>query len=346
MYQKSDFYYDLPASLIAQFPKEQRSQSRLLHVATDDDAFNEYPFHDLSALLRSDDLLILNDTRVVKSRLFGHKASGGRVEVFVEQILTENEALCMVRASRSPAKDSIIILESGIEVCVIQKQGAFLQLRFDTETSLESILEQQGSLPLPPYIERASESIDEQRYQTVFAQTPGAVAAPTAGLHFDDALLEKLQKQGVQHAFITLHVGAGTFKPIRSDDIRAHQMHAERLQVNEAVCDAIRRTRAAGGRVIGVGSTAVRALESASVDGVVQPFSGTTQKYMTPGYQFQVVDAMITNFHLPESTLMVLVCAFGGYDRMMAAYRFAIEQQFRFFSYGDAMFIEKNETGS
>lgn len=333
------FDFHLPEELIAQHPPAQRGGSRLLHVAGA--VLTHRQFADLPTLLRPDDLLVLNDTRVLKARLFGQKASGGQVEVLVERVTGEREVLAQVRASKSPKPGSRIVLAGELEVEVLGREGEFFCLRFLSDESAYDMLERYGKLPLPPYITHAAGEEDESRYQTVFAREPGAVAAPTAGLHFDDAMLATLRAQGVRTAQVTLHVGAGTFKPVRAENVSEHVMHSERYRIPQATVDAIRETRARGGRVVAVGTTSLRALESAAAQGELQAGERETNIFITPGYPFQVVDVLLTNFHLPRSTLLMLVCAFGGMENLLAAYREAVEQGYRFFSYGDAMLIER-----
>ncbi|HEU0186445.1 MAG TPA: tRNA preQ1(34) S-adenosylmethionine ribosyltransferase-isomerase QueA [Gallionellaceae bacterium] len=334
-----DFTFDLPEHLIAQHPPARRGASRLLHVAGAGLAHRM--FADLPSLLRPHDLLVLNDTRVLKARLFGRKATGGVVEIMVERVLNEHEVLAQVRASKTPKPGSEVLLADGLTVTVLGRAVEFFHLRFNGEQDVDSLLEQYGKLPLPPYITHSPDAEDEQRYQTVFAREPGAVAAPTAGLHFDEAMLAALQGQGVNTAYVTLHVGAGTFQPVRAENVAEHTMHSERYEVPQATVDAIAAARARGGRIISVGTTSLRALESAAASGELRAGSGETSIFITPGYRFRVVDVLLTNFHLPRSTLLMLVCAFGGMDRMLAAYRTAVEQEYRFFSYGDAMLIER-----
>ena len=348
--KKSDFHYDLPAELIAQAPLPERSASRLLVVPPGEGAFDDRHVRDLPGLLREGDLLVFNDTRVIPARLFGHKAgSGGRVEILIERLLPGNEARAQVGASKPLKTGGRIELDAGGEAEVLGRDGEFYHLRFAVEGALESWLLHAGRLPLPPYIRREPGADDDERYQTVFARQVGAVAAPTAGLHFDDALLQALRERGVQFGHVTLHVGAGTFQPVRVDDIAEHRMHSEWLNVGAELVEQVRRTRAAGGRVIAVGTTVVRALESAwreseaLVDGELQPFAGETQIFIFPGYRIRSVDALLTNFHLPESTLLMLVSAFAGKDRMFAAYAHAVRERYRFFSYGDAMLLWPGE---
>ncbi len=336
--EPSDFSYELPEELIAQTPLAQRESSRLLHVPAAGN-FHELRFAELGTLLQPGDLLVLNDTRVIPARLFGQKASGGNVEMLLERILEPELALVQLRSSRSPKVGTELTFEPGINATVEGRQGTFFVLRFQSD--IADILGKHGHVPLPPYISRTGEPADRERYQTVYAQKPGAVAAPTAGLHFSNELLHDLQSTGVEVTEITLHVGAGTFSPLREDQLEAGRLHEERIEVGAEVCAAVERTQARGGRVIAVGTTVVRALESAVVDGELRPFSGETELFIRPGYSFSVVDAMITNFHLPESSLLMLVSAFHGTDAILRAYRYAVEQRLRLFSYGDAMFLEK-----
>jgi len=337
--KKSDFHFDLPEALIAQAPLPERSASRLLVVPPGDAAFADRQVRDLPEWLAPGDLLVFNDTRVIPARLFGQKETGGRVEILIERLLPDNEARAQVGASKSPRPGSRIALDAGGEAEVLGRDGEFYRLRFHVPTALESWLPQAGRLPLPPYIQREAGVDDDERYQTVFARKPGAVAAPTAGLHFDEPLLAALRERGVEFGHVTLHVGAGTFQPVRVDDIRQHQMHSEWLNVGAALIERIHATRARGGRVIAVGTTVVRALESAMRDGELRPFAGETRIFIFPGYRIRSVDAMITNFHLPESTLLMLVSAFAGKERVFAAYEHAVRERYRFFSYGDAMLL-------
>ena len=337
--KKSDFHYDLPEALIAQAPLPERSASRLLVVPPQGAAFVDQQVRDLVQWLRPGDLLVFNDTRVIPARVFGQKETGGRVEILIERLLPNNCARAQVGASKSPKPGSRIALDAGGEVEVLGRDGEFYQLRFHVDGALESWLLKAGRLPLPPYIQRDAGVDDDERYQTVFARELGAVAAPTAGLHFDQALLDALRGQGVEFGYVTLHVGAGTFQPVRVDDIHQHRMHSEWLNVGAALVEQMRATRARGGRVVAVGTTVVRALESASRDGEVQPFAGETQIFIFPGYRIRSVDALVTNFHLPESTLLMLVSAFTGKARVFAAYEHAVREQYRFFSYGDAMLL-------
>ncbi len=333
------FDFALPEYLIAQHPPERRGASRLLYAH--DGALEDCRFADLLRLVRPGDVLVLNDTRVIKARLFGSKDSGGKIEVLVERVLNEHEVLAQVRASKSPKAGSRLVLADVLAVEVLGREGEFFHLRFAGEEPVLALLERHGSLPLPPYITHAADAGDEQRYQTVFARMAGAVAAPTAGLHFDEAMLQALRDKGVRIAYVTLHVGAGTFQPVRAEYIREHAMHSECYEIPQATVDAIARARNAGGRVIAVGTTSLRALESAAQSGELQAGTGETRIFITPGYRFRVVDRLLTNFHLPRSTLLMLVCAFGGMDEMLAAYRHAVANEYRFFSYGDAMLIER-----
>ncbi|MCK4586505.1 MAG: tRNA preQ1(34) S-adenosylmethionine ribosyltransferase-isomerase QueA [Gammaproteobacteria bacterium] len=343
---RSDFHFDLPQELIAQYPLSERTASRLMVLdgASANSSVQDLQFTDFPDLLQAGDLLVFNNTRVIPARLFGVKETGGKVEVLVERVLDESRILAHVRASKSPRADSKLSLEGGVEATVLGRDGELFELRFEGDDSVISQLEQYGHMPLPPYIERQDEVNDRDRYQTVYAKKQGAVAAPTAGLHFDEALLDKLADMGVSSAFVTLHVGAGTFQPVRVDNIADHHMHTEYIEVGADVVDAVDKTRANGGRVIAVGTTSVRALESAASEGKLSEYSGDTNIFITPGYRFKVVDGLITNFHLSESTLLMLVCAFSGYDAVMAAYKHAVETGYRFFSYGDAMFLTSNES--
>jgi len=334
-----DFHYHLPKDLIAQFPTEQRSASRLLVVNSKTNEIADKQFTDIESLINPGDLLVMNNTRVIPARLFGHKQSGGKLEVLVERILNEHEVLAQVRASKSPKPGSTIELGDNINAEVIARVDSFFQLRFEGEESVLDILDRIGHIPLPPYIERGDEAQDIERYQTVYAEQPGAVAAPTAGLHFDEALLARLKNKGVEFAYVTLHVGAGTYQPVRVENITDHKMHAEWVSVSDEVVKQIEKTKQAGGRVIAVGTTTVRSLESAALSGSLQPLEAETDIFITPGFEFKVVDGLLTNFHLPESTLLMLVSAFAGYELMMKAYQHAVEKEYRFFSYGDAMFI-------
>jgi S-adenosylmethionine:tRNA ribosyltransferase-isomerase len=339
--RRNDFYFELPEDLIAQRPLPERSQSRLLSVDGATGALEDGLMAQLPQKLLPGDLLVLNDTRVIPARLFGHKASGGKLEMLVERVLDERRALVHIRASKSSKPGAKLRMAGALDAEVLARQGELYEVVFHDLRSVAVLLEQYGHMPLPPYISRPDVEEDRRRYQTVFARRPGAVAAPTAGLHFDESLLEDIRRRGVELGFVTLHVGAGTFQPLRVDDLREHRMHPEFVSVGEQLCEQVRAARARGGRIVAVGTTVVRSLESASQDGELRPFHGDTRLFIYPGYRFVTVDAMLTNFHLPESTLLMLVCAFGGYQRIMAAYRHAVAQRYRFFSYGDAMFITK-----
>lgn len=342
--QRTDFQFDLPDELIAQYPAAQRAASRLLTLNGNSGEVSDKQFPDFIDLLHADDLLVFNNTKVIPARLLGEKETGGKVEVLIERMLDNNQALAHIRSSKSPSAGRILTLEKSLQVEVIDRRDNLFLIRFLSEQPLLDLLQQYGRLPLPPYIEREVDKADLERYQTVYAKHVGAVAAPTAGLHFDEALLAKIADKGIKSAEVTLHVGAGTFQPVRVDDIRTHQMHAERIEVTESVCQQVTAARQRGGRVIAIGTTSVRALESASQSGEIAPFSGETDIFIYPGYQFKSVDAMVTNFHLSESTLLMLVSAFAGRDHIMTAYQHAIDQRYRFFSYGDAMFITRKTT--
>ena len=337
-----DFQFDLPPELIAQQPVAERPASRLLHVRVDGGELFDRQFRDLPLLLKAGDLLVLNDTRVIPARLLGQRETGGKIEVLVERLVDAQRVLAHVRASNAPAPGSRLIF-AGNQAVVEDRQGDLFVLRF-SDPVLE-VLDRQGHMPLPPYIERADSALDQERYQTVYARQQGAVAAPTAGLHFDAAMLQQLQAQGVEQVFVTLHVGAGTFQPVRVAEIANHKMHSEWMQLDETVVKAVNRTREQGGRVVAVGTTSVRCLESAARQGQLQSYTGETDIFITPGFEFRVVDALLTNFHLPESTLLMLVSAFAGYELTMQAYRHAVAQRYRFFSYGDAMYIERKPAG-
>ncbi|HIJ22650.1 MAG: tRNA preQ1(34) S-adenosylmethionine ribosyltransferase-isomerase QueA [Gammaproteobacteria bacterium] len=340
--RKSDFYFDLPKERIAQSPPENRGESRLL-VLTENSAIRDCEFSHLLDLVQPNDLLVLNDTRVIPARLFGHKESGGKVELLVERVTGNYQLLAHVRASKAPKPGARLMLEETIEATVTGRSGALFEVQFAPSRTVTEWLELAGRMPLPPYIEREAADLDSERYQTVYARHKGAVAAPTAGLHFTESMMKRLQENGVKSGFVTLHVGAGTFQPMRAERIEEHVMHSEWCEVSEPLCEQVREAQAAGGRVVAVGTTAVRSLETASKSGEIMPFSGETDIFITPGYSFNCVDALLTNFHLPESTLMMLVTAFGGYEPVMAAYQHAIEQHYRFFSYGDAMFLQRHQ---
>jgi S-adenosylmethionine:tRNA ribosyltransferase-isomerase len=336
--KRSEFHYELPAELIAQQPLAQRSDSRLLGLNRQDSAVQDLLIRDLPSLLHAGDLLVFNDTRVLPARLFATKQTGGKVEILIERMLDEFSCLAQVRASKSPRQGNNLLLEDGTELEVQRREGEFFSLR-SMGVPLASLMQKMGHMPLPPYIDRADNEADLDRYQTVYASKPGAVAAPTAGLHFDEPLLQALDLQGIRRVNLTLHVGAGTFQPVRAEHIEDHQMHAEYLEVSESVCQAVTATRARGGRVIAVGTTSVRSLETAAASGELKPFAGDSRIFIYPGYEFQVVNGMLTNFHLPESTLLMLVSAFAGIDTIRSAYAHAVQQRYRFFSYGDAMLI-------
>ena len=336
--KRTDFQYELPSELIAQSPLEKRSASRLLCHERKTGQLDDKHFADLPALLNKGDLLVFNNTKVIPARLFATKPTGGRVEILVERLLNQQQCLAQLRASKSPKPDGVLILENGSELRVMGRKGSFFHLE-SVSVDLMDVLQTQGHMPLPPYITREDTDFDRQRYQTVFAETPGAVAAPTAGLHFDRDLLERIKDRGVQSTTVTLHVGAGTFQPVRVDRIEDHEMHAEWLEVTRSTCEAIEAARARGGRVVAVGTTAVRSLETAAQSGSLKPFTGDSRIFIYPPFEFKAVDAIITNFHLPESTLLMLVSAFAGREQMLSTYRHAVENRYRFFSYGDAMLI-------
>ncbi|MCC6074774.1 tRNA preQ1(34) S-adenosylmethionine ribosyltransferase-isomerase QueA [Pseudomonas sp. GCM10022188] len=338
----ADFHFELPDRLIARHPLAERRASRLLVLDGPSGELSHRQFPDLLEYLRPGDLMVFNDTRVIPARLFGHKDSGGKLEILVERLLDERRVLAHVRASKSPKPGSLIHIDGGGEAQMLARHDALFELRFNEPVLV--LLERVGHMPLPPYIDRPDEAADRERYQTVYSDRDkaGAVAAPTAGLHFDDALLAAIREKGVDTAFVTLHVGAGTFQPVRVERIEDHHMHSEWLEVGQDVVDAVNACKARGGRVVAVGTTSVRSLESAARDGVLKPFSGDTDIFLYPGRPFHVVDALVTNFHLPESTLLMLVAAFAGYPETMAAYRAAVAGDYRFFSYGDAMFITRN----
>lgn len=353
----SDFHFDLPDELIARYPKPERTASRLLQLNGENGKIFHRTFSDVLDLIQEGDLLVFNNTRVIPARMFGHKASGGKIEVLVERVLSETTFLAHVRSSKAPKAGAELILGedklgegNGVRVNMLGRQDALFELEIaDKSTALLDVLQQIGHMPLPPYIDRPDEDADQERYQTVYNKVPGAVAAPTAGLHFDDELLAKLNAKGVNFAFVTLHVGAGTFQPVRVENIEEHHMHAEYVEVSQEVCDAILATKAAGKRVIAVGTTSVRSIESAALAAeekgsaqLIEPFFSDTAIFIYPGKKFRVIDCLITNFHLPESTLIMLVSAFAGYAHTMNAYKSAVENRYRFFSYGDSMFITKN----
>ncbi|UGA55348.1 tRNA preQ1(34) S-adenosylmethionine ribosyltransferase-isomerase QueA [Vibrio sp. VB16] len=346
--QVSDFSFELPNELIARYPMAERTASRLLQLNGISGEVTDRTFKDVLDLVEEGDLLVFNNTRVIPARLFGRKASGGKIEVLVERMLDEHSILAHVRSSKSPKPGTELFLGENdqFEAEMVARHGALFEIRFKSDKAVLEILNEVGHMPLPPYIDRPDDDADKERYQTVYNEIPGAVAAPTAGLHFDDDLLEKIQAKGVEFAFVTLHVGAGTFQPVKVDNILDHHMHAEYVEVSQQVVDAVNATKARGGRVIAVGTTSVRSLESAAQSAVkngteLVPFFDDTEIFIYPGYQYQLIDCLITNFHLPESTLIMLVSAFSGYDNVMAAYEHAVNEKYRFFSYGDAMFINK-----
>ncbi|MFT6917854.1 MAG: S-adenosylmethionine:tRNA ribosyltransferase-isomerase [Cognaticolwellia sp.] len=344
----ADFSFDLPEELIARYPKANRSASRLMTLNGNSGVLNDENFTDLVAHVKAGDLLVFNNTRVIPARMFGQKASGGKLEVLVERLLDEHRVLAHIRCSKSPKPGSEILLAGKVKATMVARHDALFELKFHGEQSVLSILDDVGHMPLPPYIDRPDEDSDRERYQTVYNEKPGAVAAPTAGLHFDDALMAALKAKGVDFAFVTLHVGAGTFQPVKVEEIADHIMHAEYVEVPASVVTQIEQTKAHGGKVIAVGTTSVRSLESAAKVAKEQgkafsEFYGDTDIFITPGYEFQIVDSLITNFHLSESTLLMLVSAFAGYDNIIAAYQHAVAQQYRFFSYGDAMLLTKKD---
>lgn len=334
-----DFDYDLPPELIAQFPMAERGAGRLLHLDGLTGAFGDHEFRELPQFLRQDDLMVFNDTRVIKARLLGVKKSGGKIEALVERVLTSGSALALLRASHLPGPGQTLYFGDSAEARVVERRGAFFVLEFQQDVL--DVLEQYGEVPLPPYIARRPGTEDESRYQTVYARAPGAVAAPTAGLHFDSPMLQRLAQAGVKSAFVTLHVGAGTFQPVRVDDLNRHEMHSEHYQVPDATVAAVAEARGRGGRVLAVGTTSLRALESAAESGVLEAGARETRLFIRPGYRFQVVDRLLTNFHLPRSTLLMLVSAFAGTENIRRAYLHAVQSRYRFFSYGDAMLIER-----
>ena len=333
---RSEFHYDLPGELIAQQPLPERSASRLLALCGD--SIEDRRFADLPELLRSGDLLVLNDTRVIRARLHGRKPTGGQVEVLLERITGARTATVQLRASRSPGDGTELALANGASARVQSREGVLFRLEFNTD--VEPLLEAHGEVPLPPYIRRSVAAQDQTRYQTVYARERGSVAAPTAGLHFDANMFDALAARGIETAFLTLHVGIGTFAPVRTRRIEDHRLHGEWCRVSDDLCARIRRARQRGGRIVAAGTTTVRALESAARDGDLEPMEGETSLFIRPGFRFRLVDTLITNFHLPESSLLMLVCAFAGRKRVLAAYRHAVDDRYRFFSYGDAMLVQ------
>ncbi|MFE8069609.1 tRNA preQ1(34) S-adenosylmethionine ribosyltransferase-isomerase QueA [Marinobacteraceae bacterium S3BR75-40.1] len=335
----TDFDFDLPDELIARYPLEERTASRLLCLDGRTGTINHRQFRDLEGLLEPGDLLVFNDTRVIPARLFAVKPTGGRVEILVERVVDAGEVLAHVRSSKPLRPGQTVTVENGPELTMLEREGSLFRLAFPSESPVLETLQAVGHMPLPPYVDRPDEEADRERYQTVFARRAGAVAAPTAGLHFDEGMLERLAQKGVHQAYVTLHVGAGTFQPVRVDDIRDHEMHSEWIDVPKSVVAQVEQVRARGGRVVAVGTTAVRALESAAQNGRLEPYQGETNIFIYPGYRFRAVDALVTNFHLPQSTLLMLVSAFSGRENILAAYNAAVDARYRFFSYGDAMFL-------
>ncbi|MES2637047.1 MAG: tRNA preQ1(34) S-adenosylmethionine ribosyltransferase-isomerase QueA [Pseudomonadota bacterium] len=341
-----DFDFYLPDSLIAQHPSSKRSASKLLYLRGHLNQLSDQQFTDLPDFLAAGDLLVFNDTRVIKARLFGVKTTGGQVEVLVERVVDENHVLAHVRASRAPKRGNILNLADAFEAKVIDREDDLFHLQFLGDESVLNLLERYGALPLPPYITHSANADDDERYQTIYAKHVGAVAAPTAGLHFDDAIMNALKAKGIGIAYVTLHVGAGTFQPVRVDEIKDHKMHSEIYQIPAETVTAIEATKLAGGNIVAVGTTSLRALESAALHGTLKPGSAETAIFITPGFHFKIVDKLLTNFHLPKSTLLMLVSAFAGFEPIKQAYAHAIEKQYRFFSYGDAMLIEKLDPSS
>jgi len=337
--KRSVFSYHLPESLIAQYPLQNREDSRLLCLNRQTGACTDAKFNKITELLKPGDMLVFNDTRVIPARLFGMKDSGGKVEILVERVLGEHRILVQMRASKTPKTGGRIILESGDTLLVEGRDQDFFILGSSGTLSVIQLLEKHGHIPLPPYIKRQDDASDHQRYQTVYARNPGAVAAPTAGLHFSEEILERLKKQKIDTGFVTLHVGAGTFQPVRTDNIEDHVMHKEWFSISDELCEQVIRVKSRGGRIIATGTTAVRCLESAASDAGISAMSGETDIFIYPGYEFRVIDGLITNFHLPESTLLMLVCAFAGIENVLDAYEHAVAEKYRFFSYGDAMLI-------
>ena len=345
--QLSDFDFDLPDELIAKYPSRERSASRLLHLQRESGTESHLQFTDILQLLDDQDLMIFNDTRVIPARLYGRKSSGGKVEILIERMLDHTTVIAQVRSSKAPKAGASIHLENGrldngsadaVTVQIVGRQGEFFRIEFP-EPGASAILDRMGQVPLPPYIDRLSEELDQERYQTIYARHDGAVAAPTAGLHFDQGLMDRIDAKGIDRDFVTLHVGAGTFQPVRVQEIQDHQMHSEHARIPKVVCEKIAACRRRNGRVVAVGTTSVRCLETASSGGEIEPFEGETDLFIHPGYEFNCVDALLTNFHVPGSTLIMLASAFAGIDNLKSAYQSAIAEGYRFFSYGDAMFI-------
>ena len=339
--RKSDFNYPLPSRLIAQVPLAERSASRLLVLNGGSGLIEDKKFTDIVDLIDPRDLLVFNDTKVIPARLYGRKQTGGKVEILLERVLANGRAWAQIRASKSPPPGSGIELDKGYRCSVVERNKDLFLLQFEAINDLYCVLQEIGHIPLPPYIDRPDSAQDHQRYQTVFARQPGAVAAPTAGLHFDFHLMARLKKKGVAMTYVTLHVGAGTFQPLRVENLEEHEMHQEWFEIGEGAAAEISQARSRGGRIIAVGTTVVRTLESACQQGELKPGRGATRLFIRPGYPFRCVDAMITNFHLPESTLLMLVCAFAGYEQVMSAYYHAVDKEYRFFSYGDAMYVTR-----
>ncbi len=338
---KSDFFYDLPQRLIAQFALAERTASRLLCLDGPTGKIHDRDFVDLIDLVDPGDLLVFNDTKVIPARLFGRKSTGGKVELLIERVLDSKRVTAHIRASKAPKSQSRIELDADYSCTVLERDSDLFIISFDGEQCVDEILKKIGHMPLPPYISRLDSLDDLNRYQTVFAAITGAVAAPTAGLHFDSDFIAKLTDRGVETTYLTLHVGSGTFQPVRVENLEEHQIHSEYFEVGETTVEKVKQTRARGGRVIAVGTTSVRALETAASTGILTPYRGETKLFILPGFQFRCVDAVVTNFHLPESTLMTLVCAFSGHEPTLAAYRHAVQKEYRFFSYGDAMFLTR-----
>ncbi len=338
-FKTSDFNYELPENLIAKYPLANRTDSRLLLLNRETNTVNHAQFKQFVDFINENDLLVFNNTKVIPARLFGHKKTGGKVAALVERILSPDTVLAHLKSSKSPTSGSELVFADKLTVTVLERQGDLFILKFHEETPVTDLLEKHGHLPLPPYLERDAETLDWSRYQTVFAKHRGAVAAPTAALHFDEAMLKNIEKKGIKTAFVTLHVGAGTFQPVRTEHLNQHHMHQEYLEVSEDVCQAVNDCRSRGGRVIAVGTTVVRCLETASKHGRIAPYQGDTQLFIYPGYSFRCIDGLLTNFHLPKSTLLMLICAFAGYEFTLSAYKTAVEHHYRFFSYGDAMLV-------
>lgn len=339
----SDFQFDLPPQLIARYPLPTRSESRLLCLGEAGSISEHLQFYNIIQLVNAGDLLVFNDTRVIPARLLGHKSTGGQVEVLAERVLDDHRMLAQVRASKPLRMGEFLFFAGKVELEVIDRRAQFYELRYNAQDGkILDVIESLGQVPLPPYLQRLPDENDRERYQTIYAKHDGSVAAPTAGLHFDDALLAALREKGVEMRYLTLHIGAGTFVPVRVEEVRTHKMHPEYLEVSAALCDKIRETKARGKRVIVVGTTSMRALETASQSGEIAPYQGETSIFIYPGYTFRCADVLITNLHLPASTLLMLVCAFGGHERVMCAYREAVAKEYRFYSYGDAMWVVKS----